>query len=78
MCIYVITFTGRQVRMRKRSIDAKLPRKVLVGDLNEFFMTVRMMRMLPTTPRIKVILKANIRMLQSIQKQNLPINHKRW
>ena len=64
--------------MRKRSIDAKLPRKVLVGDLNEFFMTVRIMRMLPTTPRIKVTLKANIRMLQSIQKQNLPINHKRW
>ena len=73
----MITFTGRQVRMRKRSIDAKLPRKVLVGDLNEFFITVRMMRMLPTTPMIKVILKPNIRMLQSTQKQNLPVNHKR-
>ena len=46
--------------MRKRSIDAKLPRKVLVGDLNEFFMTVRIIRMLPTTPSIKVILRANI------------------
>ena len=53
--------TGRQVRINKRSIDAKLPRKVLVGDLNEFFMTVRIMRTLPTMPMIKVILMANIR-----------------
>ena len=47
--------------MRKRSIDAKLPRKVLVGDLNEFFMTVRMMRTLPTMPMMKVILMAIIK-----------------
>ena len=73
----MITFTGRQVRMRKRSIEAKLPRKVLVGDLNEFLMTVRMMRTLPTTPTINVILRANIRMLQSTQNQNLPVNNKR-
>ena len=63
--------------MRKRSIEAKLPRKVLVGDLNEFLTTVRMMRTLPTTPTINVILRANIRMLQSTQNQNLPVNNKR-
>jgi len=46
---------GRQSTMRRRSVVARLARKVLVGDLKELFlMTVRMMRMLPDTPRAKV------------------------
>ena len=49
---------GRQSTMRRRSVVARLARKVLVGDLKELFlMTVRMMRMLPDTPRAKVRLR---------------------
>ena len=38
-----------------RSVVARLARKVFVGDLKElFFMTVRIMRRLPETPRQKM------------------------
>ena len=50
--------TGKQIIIRRRSAEARLARKVFVGDLKEdFFMTVRMIRMLPETPRQKVILE---------------------
>ena len=53
-----LTLVGRQSTMRRRSVVARLARKVLVGDLKELFLlTVRMMRMLPDTPRAKVRLK---------------------
>ena len=53
-----LTLIGRQSTMRRRSVVARLARKVLVGDLNELFLlTVRIMRMLPDTPRAKVRLK---------------------
>ena len=38
-----------------RSVVARLARKVFVGDLKElFFMTVRIIRTLPETPRQKI------------------------
>ena len=50
--------TGRQTTISKRSAVARLARKVLVGHLNEdFFITVRMIRMLPDTPRQNVKLE---------------------
>ena len=52
------TLTGRQTIINRRSAVAKLARNVFVGDLNEdFFITVKMIRMLPDTPREKVKLK---------------------
>ena len=56
-----LTFTGRQTTISKRSAVARLARNVLVGHLNDdFFITVRMIRMFPDTPRQNVKLK-NIR-----------------
>ena len=53
-----LTFTGRQTTISKRSAVARLARNVFVGHLNDdFFMTVRMIRMLPDTPRQNVKLK---------------------
>ena len=53
-----ITFTGRQRKMRRMSVVARLARKVFVGDLNELFLiTVRMMRRLPDTPKQKMKLQ---------------------
>ena len=44
--------------MRRRSAVARLARKVLVGDLKEDFrITVKMIRMLPHTPRQNVKLQ---------------------
>ena len=44
--------------MRRRSAVARLARKVLVGDLKEDFrITVKMIRMLPQTPRQNVKLE---------------------
>ena len=44
--------------MRRRSAVARLARKVLVGDLKEDFrITVKMIRMLPHTPRQNVKLE---------------------
>ena len=41
--------------MSSRSVVARLARKVFVGDLKElFFMTVRIIRILPETPRQKI------------------------
>ena len=43
--------------MSKRSVEAKLARNVLVGDLKDFlFITVRIMRTLPPTPSKNVSL----------------------
>ena len=54
----LISFTGRQTRMRRRSVEARFTRKVFVGDLNELFLiTVRMMRRLPDTPKQKIKLQ---------------------
>ena len=53
-----LTFTGRQTTISKRSAVARLARNVLVGHLNDdFFITVRMIRMFPDTPRQNVKLK---------------------
>ena len=53
-----LTLTGRQMTMRRRSAVARLARKVLVGQLKEdFFITVKMMRILPDTPRQNVRLQ---------------------
>ena len=53
-----LTLTGRQMTMRRRSAVARLARKVLVGDLKEDFrITVKMIRMLPHTPRQNVKLQ---------------------
>ena len=44
--------------INKRSVVARLARNVLVGDLNEFFfITVRIIRRFPETPRANVKLK---------------------
>ena len=52
------TLTGKQTMINKRSVVTRLARNVLVGDLNElFFITVRMIRMFPETPRANVKLK---------------------
>ena len=49
--------TGRQMSIKRRSVDAKLTRKVFVGDLKDFLLlTVIMMRIFPITPRINVSL----------------------
>ena len=46
---------GVQTRMRRRSVEARLARKVLVGDLKDLLcITVRMINTLPSTPRAKV------------------------
>ena len=56
--ISLLTLTGRQMTMRRRSAVARLARKVLVGDLKEDFrITVNMIRMLPHTPRQNVKLE---------------------
>ena len=56
----LLTLTGRQITMRRRSAVARLARKVLVGDLKEDFrITVKMIRMLPHTPRQNVKLEMN-------------------
>ena len=53
--IAVPTLTGRQITMRSRSAVARLAKKVLVGDLkDDFRITVKMIRMLPHTPRQNV------------------------
>ena len=53
-----VTFTGRQIVMRRRSVDAKLARNVLVGDLKELFLiTVSIIRILPETPKQNIRLK---------------------
>ena len=45
------------MRIRRRSVEARLARKVLVGDFKDVFcITVRMMSRLPSTPRAKVSL----------------------
>ena len=57
--------------MSKRSVEAKLARNVLVGDLKEFFfITVRMIRQFPPTPSTKVNLRDNIRVLQTTSSHN--------
>ena len=44
--------------MRRRSVDAKLARNVLVGDLKELFLiTVSIIRILPETPKQNIRLK---------------------
>ena len=44
--------------INKRSVDARLARNVLVGDLNELFLiTVRIISTFPETPRANVKLK---------------------
>ena len=55
----VMSLTGRQMMMIRRSVVARLARKVLVGEqLNDLLLTtVRMMRMLPMIPRMKINLK---------------------
>ena len=45
------------MRIKRRSVEAKFTRKVFVGDLKDFLLlTVIMMRIFPTTPRINVSL----------------------
>ena len=59
------TLMGVQMRMRRRSVEARLARKVLVGDLKEFFcITVKMMSRFPSTP------SANITLIRS---ENIPL-----
>ena len=44
--------------MSSISVDARLARKVLVGDLKDLlFITVRMIKMFPETPKPKVKLQ---------------------
>ena len=53
----MLTLTGVQMSIRRRSVEARLARKVLVGDLKDVFcITVRMISRLPSTPRAKVSL----------------------
>lgn len=48
---------GVQMRIRSRSVEARLARKVLVGDLKELFcITVKMINRLPSTPSAKITL----------------------
>ena len=48
---------GVQMRMRRRSVEARLARKVLVGDLNDLFcITVKMISRLPSTPSANITL----------------------
>ena len=43
--------------IKRRSVEAKFTRKMFVGDLKYFLLlTVMMMRILPTTPKINVSL----------------------
>ena len=56
----VTSFTGRQIRMRMRSVMARLARNVLVGELKDFLLiTVTMIKMLPIIPSRKITLKTN-------------------
>jgi len=56
----LLTFTGRQTTINKRSVVAKLARNVLVGDLKEFhLMMVTMMRRFPVTPKQNMRLQEN-------------------
>ena len=49
---------GVQTRMRRRSVEARLARNVLVGDLKDLLcITVRMISTLPSTPRANVNLE---------------------
>ena len=51
---------GVQIRMRRRSVVARLARNVLVGDLNDLFcITVKMIRRLPSTPSANINLRVN-------------------
>ena len=55
------TFTGRHMIISRRSVEARLTRKMFVGDLKDFFrMTVRMMRMFPETPKQNMKLNKNL------------------
>ena len=60
--------------IKRRSVDAKLTRKVFVGDLKDFLLlTVIMMRIFPITPRINVSLsRAEFRI--SADMSHLPID----
>ena len=54
------TLMGVQIRMRRRSVVARLARNVLVGDLNDLFcITVKMIRRLPSTPSANINLRVN-------------------
>ena len=56
----VTSFTGRQIRIRMRSVMARLARNVLVGELKDFLLiTVTMIKMLPIIPSRKITLKTN-------------------
>ena len=51
------TLMGVQMSMRRRSVEARLARKVLVGDLKELFcITIKMISRLPSTPSAKITL----------------------
>ena len=57
-CFIVFTLTGRHTTINKRSVVAKLAKKVLVGDLKEFhLMMVTMMRRFPVTPKPNIKLQ---------------------
>ena len=56
----LLTLTGRQTTINKRSVVAKLAKNVLVGDLKEFhLMMVTMMRRFPVTPKQNMRLQEN-------------------
>ena len=74
-----ITLTGRQTTMSSRSVDARLARKVLVGDLKDLLLiTVRMIKMFPETPNPKVKLqnKTTINCLELLRIK--PVDKQRW
>ena len=51
---------GVQMTIRRRSVEARLARKVLVGDLKELFcITVKMINRLPSTPSAKITLECS-------------------
>ena len=54
------TLMGVQMTIRRRSVEARLARKVLVGDLKELFcITVKMINRLPSTPSAKITLECS-------------------
>ena len=51
---------GVQMTIRRRSVEARLARKVLVGDLKELFcITVKMISRFPSTPSAKITLECS-------------------